>query len=173
MFDVFFRCGTLLFRSAEFVFDRGQFAREFQVRIVISATLPFATRAIILSHVIRHFAQRRAGEENLIDALALHQARIVVRDRSATAAEDRDVARALLFQLPNDFGKKIDVPAVVAGDADGRDIFLNRRAHDVADITMKAEINDFDPVPDEFEIDRIDRAVVSIADRDGGQNANR
>ena len=96
-----------------------------------------------------------------------------MRDRAAAAAENRDVARALFLQLPNDFGKKINVSAVVTGNADGRDIFLDRRAHNIADITMKAEIHDLDAVPDKFEIDRIDRAVVSIANRDGGKNANR
>ena len=77
------------------------------------------------------------------------------------------------LQLPNDFGKKIDVPAVVTGNADGRDILLDRRADDIADIAMKPEINDLDPVPDEFEIDRVDRAVVPVADRDSGENADR
>ena len=37
---------------------------------------------------------------------------------------------------------------------------------------MEPEVNDFDPVPDELEIDRVDRAVVAIAKRNGGENAN-
>ena len=95
-----------------------------------------------------------------------------MRDRAAAAAKDRDVVRALFSQLANDFGKEIDVPAVVTGNADGAHVLLNGGAHDVADITMKAEINDLDAVPDEFEIDRVDRAVVSIANRDGCENSN-
>ena len=126
----------------------------------------------MLPHVIGHLSQRSAGEKNLIHAFAFHQLRVVVCDRAAATAEDSDVARALALQLPNDFGEKIDVSAVVTGNADGRDILLNRRAHNVADITMKAEINDLDAVPDKFEIDRIDRAVVPVANRDGGKDAN-
>ncbi len=34
---------------------------------------------------------------------------------------------------------------------------------------MIAEVNHFDPVPDKFQIDRINRAVVSVANRDGSQ----
>ena len=75
--------------------------------------------------------------------------------------------------MPNDFGEEIDVSSVVAGNADGRDIFLDGGAHDVARITMKAEVNDLDTVPDELQVDRVDGAVVAIADRNGGENTNR
>ena len=53
-----------------------------------------------------------------------------------------------------------------------RDVLLDGGAHDVARITMKAEVDDFDPVPDELEVDRVDRAVVTIANRNGGENAD-
>ena len=127
----------------------------------------------MLPHVVGHLRQRSAGEKNLIDALTFHQAGVVVGDCAAAAAEDRDVARALAAQLPDDFGKEIDVSPVVTGNADGRDIFLDGGAHDVARITMKAEVNDLDAVPDELEVDRVDGAVVAIADRNGGENTNR
>ena len=40
-------------------------------------------------------------------------------------------------------------------------------------VTMKTEVNDFDPVPDEFEVDRVDRAVMPVANRHRGENSNR
>jgi hypothetical protein len=95
-----------------------------------------------------------------------------MRDRATATAEDRDVASALLFQVPNDLGEKINVPTVVTGNSDGGDILLNRRAHDVPDIAMKPEIDHLNAMPDKFEIDRIDGTVVSIANRDGRENAD-
>ena len=103
----------------------------------------------------------------------MHDALIVVRDRPAAAAKHLDVIRAALLQLLHHFGEKLDVPAVVTGDTDRRDILLDRRAHDVLHVTMKPEIHDLDAVPDELEIDRVDRAVVTIANRNGGENADR
>ena len=95
-----------------------------------------------------------------------------MRDGPAAAAEDGDILRALSFQLSHDFRKKFDVTAVVAGDADGGDIFLDSGADNVADVAMKPKINDLDAVADEFEIDRVDGAVVSIANRNSSENAN-
>jgi hypothetical protein len=75
--------------------------------------------------------------------------------------------------LPDDFGEEIDVSSVVTGNADGRDILLNGRAHDVTRITMKAEIDDLNAMPDELQVDCVDRAVVAIANRNGSENTNR
>ena len=60
-----------------------------------------------------------------------------MRNRAAAAAKDRDIVRPFLLQLPNDFGKELDVAAVVTGNADGRDVLLNGGAYDVANIAMK------------------------------------
>jgi hypothetical protein len=75
--------------------------------------------------------------------------------------------------LPNNVGKKLYVPAVVTRNADRADVFLDGSPHDVANRSMVSEINDFDTVTNEFEIDRVDGAVVSITDRDSSQDANR
>jgi hypothetical protein len=37
---------------------------------------------------------------------------------------------------------------------------------------MEPEVNNFDPVPDELEVDRVDGAIVTIANRNSGENAN-
>ena len=62
--------------------------------------------------------------------------------------------------------------AIVTGDADGGDVFLNRSTHNVSDVSMESEVNDFDAVPNELQIDGIDRAVVSVTNRNGGENSD-
>src|SRR5437764_4188542 len=100
-----------------------------------------------------HLAQRRAGEKDLIHAIALHYAHIVVRDRAAAAAEDRNVVCTFCSELPNNFRKKFDVTAIITRDTDGSDILLNSGANDIADITVETEVYDFNAVANEFEID--------------------
>jgi hypothetical protein len=86
----------------------------------------------------------------------------------AAATENFDVVGAFLAEKIDNLRKKLDVPAVVTRNADRAHILLDRRPNNIANRPMVAQINDFDPVPDELEIDRVDRAVVSIANRDGG-----
>ena len=63
------------------------------------------------------------------------------------------------------------MPAVVAGEPDGAHIFLNGRAHDVGRLPMIAEVDHLDPMSDELQIDRIDRAIVPVANRYRGEDA--
>ena len=63
--------------------------------------------------------------------------------------------------------------AIVTGNANGGDVLLNSRADDIASVAMEAEIDNLDAVPDEFQIDGVDRAVVPVANGDGGEDANR
>ena len=94
-------------------------------------------------------------------------------DRSATTAKDLDVVRSAFSQKANNFGEELDVTAVVTRDADGAHVFLDCGAYDVAYRTMITKVNDFNAVPDEFQVDRVDRAVMPVANRDCGQNSNR
>ena len=79
---------------------------------------------------------------------------------------------AVFAQLPDYLGEKLDVPAVVTRDTDGRHVLLDGRADNVADVTMKPEINHFDTVPDKLQVDRVDGTVVAVADRNSRENAN-
>src|SRR6478736_1514842 len=125
----------------------------------------------MLFHILDHFCERSAGKENFVDAFALHLSGIVVRDRAPTPAENRNVVRAFLLQLTNDIGKKIDVTAVVTGNPDRGHVFLNSCTHDITDITMKSQVNDFDSVADKFEINGVNRTVVPVTNRDSSENA--
>jgi hypothetical protein len=60
------------------------------------------------------------------------------------------------------------MPAVVAGDPDCGYVLLNGCANDIPDVSVKTQVNYLNPVSDKFEVDGVDRAVVSIADRNSG-----
>ena len=155
------------------VLNLGQLSRELHLsRGALAATM-LVRLSVALVHEIDHVRQRCPREENLIDSALLHHPLVVMGDGPAAAAKHRDVVRAPLAKLFHHFNEKLDVPAVVAGDADGAHILLDRRAHDVLRIAMIAEVNDLDPVPDEFEVDRVDRAVMPVADRNSGKNSDR
>src|SRR5207253_6354034 len=73
----------------------------------------------------------------------------------------------------DNFREKLDVTTVITGNADRADVLLDRGAHDVANGSMISQIHGLDSVADELEIDRVDRAVVRVANRDGSQNSDR
>src|SRR5205814_2235272 len=75
-------------------------------------------------------------------------------------------------QKLDNLGEELDMPIVVTGDANVAYILLDRRADNIADRAMVPEINHFNAVPDEFQIDRVDGAVVPVANRDSGQDSN-
>ena len=58
-------------------------------------------------------------------------------------------------------------------EANRAHFFLNGRADDIARGAMVTEIDDFDPMADEFEIDRIDCAVMPVANRDSSEETDR
>src|SRR6266404_7290996 len=122
---------------------------------------------------LHHLFERGAGEKDFVHAFAFHGCGIVMRNCSPAAAEHRDVVCAF-FAQKIDYGcKELDVPTVITGDANSTHILLDCRAHDIADRAVVTEINHFDTVPDEFQVDRIDRAIVPVANRDSGQDSNR
>src|SRR5262245_63608141 len=93
-------------------------------------------------------------------------------DGAAAAPENFDVVCAFLAQKIDNGREKFDVPAVVTRDANRPHVLLDSGSDDVANRAVIAEINHFDPVPDKFQIDRVDRAIVAITNRDCGQNSN-
>ena len=133
----------------------------------------FVTFAIALVNPLDHPGQRSAGKKNLVHASLLHHALVVVCNRAAAAAEYLDIVGPAFLQLFNDLGKKLDVSAVVARNADRAHVFLNGRAHDVLRVAMIPEINDLDAVADELKIDRVDRAVMPVANRDSSEDSDR
>ena len=93
----------------------------------------------------------------------------MVRDGPAAAAKNLNVVCAFLAQKIDNSCKKLDVAAVVTRDANGANVLLDRGANDITDRAMISEIDHLNPVPDELEVDRVDRAVVSVANRNSRQ----
>ena len=153
------------------LFDFSEFVRELLVRRFRSHPFP-ARFAVALVNELHHVFERCPGEENRIHAPALHFRGVLARDRATATAEHLDVLGAFFAQKIDNFGEELDVPAVIARNPNCTHVLLNSGAHDIADRTMIAEIDDLNPVPDKLEIDGVDRAVVPIANRDSGKNAN-
>src|SRR5262249_1821249 len=105
-------------------------------------------------------------------AFASHDCSIVMRDSAAAAPENLDVVCAFFVQEVDNGCEKFDMPAVVTGDPNRAHVLLDSGPDDVANGSVIAEIDHFDPVPNEFQVDRVDRAVVAIANRHGGKNSN-
>ena len=95
-----------------------------------------------------------------------------MRDGAAAAPENLDIVCAFFSQKIDNGREEFDVPAVVTRDANRPYVFLDGGTDDVGYRAVIAEINHFDPVPDEFQVDRVDRAIVAITNRDCGQNSN-
>ena len=96
-----------------------------------------------------------------------------MRDGAAASPENFDIVRAFFAQKIDHGREKFDVPTVVTRYANCPHVLLDGGTDDVGNRAVIAEINHFDPVPDEFQVDRVDRAVVTITNRDCGENTNR
>src|ERR1043166_4183140 len=93
-------------------------------------------------------------------------------DGASSSSENFDIVCPFFAQKIDNSRKNFDVPAVVTGDTNRPHVLLDGGADDVTHRAVIAEINHFDSVPDEFEIDGVDRAIVAITNRDCGQNSN-
>jgi hypothetical protein len=95
-----------------------------------------------------------------------------MRDRASSSSEDLDIVCAFFPQKIDDGCEEFDVSTVITRDANGPHVFLDGGTDDVGYRPMIAEINHFDPVPDKFQVDGVDRAIVAIANGYRGQNSN-
>ena len=89
-----------------------------------------------------------------------------MRDGAAAPPENFDIVCTFLAQKIDNGRKEFDVTTVITGNANRPHVLLDSGTDDVAHRAVIAEINHFDPVPDEFQVDRIDRAVVAITNWD-------
>ena len=91
-----------------------------------------------------------------------------MRDGAAAAPENLDIVRAFFAQKIDNGREKFDVPTVVTRNANRPHVLLDGGTDDVGYWAVIAEINHFDAVPDELQVDRVDRAIVTITNRDCG-----
>ena len=88
------------------------------------------------------------------------------------AAEDADVLGAGLAQGSDHLAEKLDVPPVVAADADASDALLDCGAHDIAHRAVEAEVDHLKAMAHEFQVDGGDGRIMPIADGHGRQEAD-
>ena len=63
--------------------------------------------------------------------------------------------------------------AVVTRDADRRYVLLNSSTDDITDIPMETQVDHFDAVPNEFQINGVNRTIMAVANWDRREHANR
>ena len=121
---------------------------------------------------IDDFFKRRSGKEDSGHALPFHDCGVGGGNRAAPTCEYTNSFAAPIAQPSKKQRTEFDVAAVVAGDADGPHVFLYCGPGNIISRAMITQINDLNPVPNEFEVDRTDGAVVAVTDWDGSQQPN-
>src|SRR6516162_9933427 len=115
--------------------------------------------------------KRRAREEDFINSVPLEQPGIRLGDRAAAAAEHTNIAGARLTQLLQHFAEELYMPTVIRGDADRLHVLLDGGPDNIAYGTMITQVNDFDAMAGELQVDGNDRAVMAIANRHDRKDA--
>src|SRR5947207_2257934 len=110
-------------------------------------------RCICLDDELGDLRQRRARKEDAIDAVLLHCRGILGGDGPTAAAKHANMTGTSFLEQADDLLEELDMPAVVAGDADRADVFLNGGADDIPGAAVITEIDHLDAVADEFEVD--------------------
>ena len=102
-----------------------------------------STRSSIIP--TRPSAQPSSGRKIRSTPRASQVGDLVRRDRAAAAAEDADVAGAELAEHLDRVAEVLDVAALVGADRDPVGVLLDRRADDVADAAVVAEVDHLGP----------------------------
>src|SRR3954451_2885890 len=97
--------------------NRSQLTGENKV-VVLPTTLSLLP--ITLLHIIHHVGQRRSGEKYLIDPAPFHLFRVIVGNGAAATPENGNIPGSLFTELSNDLREKLNMTAVVTGNADRR-----------------------------------------------------
>ena len=108
-----------------------------------------------------------------LDAERLELGDLRGRDRAAAAAEDADVVGAALAQHVDHVAEVLVVPALVGADGDRVGVLLDRRAHDVGDAAVVAEVDHLGALRLDQPAHDVDRRVVAVEERCGGDEAQR
>src|SRR5262249_5453759 len=160
-------CSTFSAPNPIGLFDLAEVVREFLIKR--SWSRPSGSRlAITLMHKFHHVVELCAGKENFAHTFASHPCRVVMRDGAAAAPENLDFVCAFLAQKIDTGRENFDMPAVVTRNANRAHVLLDGGPDDVANRAVVTEIDHFDPVPDKLQIDRVDRAIVTITNRNCG-----
>ena len=108
-----------------------------------------------------------------LDAVGLELGDLLRRDRPAAAAEDADVCGTDLAQHVDHVPEVLGVAALIGADRDRVGVLLDRRADDVADAAVVAEVDDLGARVLDQPAHHVDRGVVAVEQRGGGDKPQR
>ena len=112
------------------------------------------------------------GGEDPGHAVGLELRDLARDDDPAAAAEDLDVAGAVLAQQVDHVLEELDVAALVGRHRDRLGVFLDRRLDDVGHRAVVAEVDDLGAVRLEDAADDVDGGVVAVEERGRGDEAD-
>ena len=113
------------------------------------------------------------GVVDALDPGALEVGDLVRRDRAAAAAEDADVGGVEFAEHLDRVLEVLGVAALVGADRDPVGVLLDRRADDVADAAVVAEVDDLGAGVLDQPAHHVDRGVVAVEQRSGGDEPQR
>ena len=130
-----------------------------------------------LDQVVDHPGQAErhpvVGVVDALDAELLQLGDLLQGDRAAAAAEDADVAGAEFVQHLDRVLEVLGVAALVGADRDRVDVLLDRGPDHVADAAVVAEVDDLGAAVLDQPPHHVDRGVVAVEQRGGGDEAQR
>ena len=100
--------------------------------------------------------------EDARDAARVQQVDLLADDDAAPAAEDLDVAGAVLGEELDQVAEVLDVPALVGADGDALDVLLDGGADDLADRAVVAEVDHLGTLRLQDAAHDVDRRVVPV-----------
>ncbi len=112
------------------------------------------------------------GGEDLGHAVGLELGDLARDDDAAAAAEDLDVRGAALLEEIDHVLEELDVAALVGRDRDGLGVLLDGGVDDFLDRTVVAEVDDLGALRLEDPAHDVDRRVVAVEERGGGDEAD-
>src|SRR5262249_26803197 len=135
----------------------------------------FAHRRHAHDHIIDHPKQTEPapilGRVDLLHTIALQRLDLVRRDRATAAHHDTYVGVAALAQHVDHVGEVFVVPALVGAHRDRVGVLVDRRAHDVGNATVVAEMDHFRAARLQQAADHVDGRIVAVEQRSGGHEA--
>jgi len=116
----------------------------------------------ILDHPDQTHLHAVARMVDPLDAVGLQVVDLIGRDGAAAAAEDADVFGPVLAKHVDHVAEELDVSTLVGADRDAVGILLQRRAHDVPDAAVVAEVYDLRALRLYQAAHHVDRGIVAV-----------
>src|SRR6266545_4909199 len=124
-----------------------------------------AAREHVVDHALQTHLLAVFGRINARDAVGLQLANLLGDDHPAAAAEHLDVFSPALAQQVDHVLEVLEVTALVGGDRDPLDVFLQRGGHDFVDRAIVPEMDHFGAARLQDAAHDVDCGVVAVEER--------